>query len=113
MEVVWAGDKDRRWWFGETAQCGVGGHWRKAEAVCPFSAEACVGAESPIAEQVDSPVTSWTFHSLLQGVQGGQYERFDNLMFLEDMERKRLARRGTSRARSRTPGRRSRSVQEM
>ena len=55
-------------------------------------------------------MASWTFHSLLQGVQGGQYERFDNLMFPEDMERKRLARRGTSRTRSRTAGRRSRSV---
>ena len=76
----------------------------------PFQLRHASERERLIAEQVDSPVASWTFHSLLQGVQGGQYERFDNLMFPEDMERKRLARRGTSRARSRTPGRRSRSV---
>ncbi|CAJ1338725.1 unnamed protein product, partial [Effrenium voratum] len=48
--------------------------------------------EKAIADHVDSPVASWTFHSLLQGVESGQYDRFDNRMFPEDLEMRRFAK---------------------
>ena len=62
--------------------------------------------EKAIADHVDSPVASWTFHSLLQGVESGQYDRFDNRMFPEDLEMRRFAKQQhLERRRSRTPSR--------
>ncbi|CAJ1422108.1 unnamed protein product [Effrenium voratum] len=62
--------------------------------------------EKAIADHVDSPVASWTFHSLLQGVESGQYDRFDNRMFPEDLEMRRFAKQHhLERRRSRTPSR--------
>ena len=61
--------------------------------------------EAAIAEATDAATPPWTFHSILQSLEGGGYEIFDDYVFPEDVGALPAGPRGRSRARSRTPGR--------
>ena len=62
--------------------------------------------EAALAESASDEVTpGWTFHSLVQGLQAGNYDLYDDYVFPEDRS-KIVSRRFVSRApRSRTPAR--------
>ncbi|CAE7808731.1 RE1 [Symbiodinium microadriaticum] len=61
--------------------------------------------EAAIAEATDAATPPWTFSSLLQTLEGGGYDVFDDYVFPEDIGALPPVPRGRSRARSRTPGR--------
>ena len=61
--------------------------------------------EAAIAEATDAATPPWTFSSLLQTLESGGYDVFDDYVFPEDIGALPQVPRGRSRARSRTPGR--------
>lgn len=72
----------------------------------PHQLRHCSEKERIIAEASDSVSMPWSFTSLLQLVEKGQYQRYDDV--LQDEDRPEFRER-ESRARSATPGRRVRS----
>ncbi|CAE7547481.1 RE1 [Symbiodinium sp. CCMP2592] len=61
--------------------------------------------EAAIAEATDAATPPWTFHSLLQTLEGSGFETFDDYVFPEDIGILPQLPRSRSRVRSRTPGR--------
>ncbi|CAE7036395.1 TY1B-A [Symbiodinium sp. CCMP2592] len=59
--------------------------------------------EAAIAEATDAATPPWTFHSLLQTLEGTGFETFDDYVFPEDIGSLPHVSRGRSRARSREP----------
>ena len=60
--------------------------------------------EKAVAETTTGSTTSWTFHTLLNNVQKGQFEALDGRIFPEDSDLRVPARRGRSRTPARTSG---------
>ena len=61
--------------------------------------------EAAIAEATDAATPPWTFHSLLQTLDAGSFETFDDYVFPEDIGVVPQTPRMRARGRSRTPGR--------
>ena len=71
----------------------------------PWQLRHATPSERILAEQVEAPTPVWTFHSLLQGLEKGEYDTYDDLILTEDLRPRPAGgapRRG--RSRSRTPG---------